>query len=43
MTMATAWTSDDAFPLNAGEWLDTDIDGIGNNAERMTTATEWPM
>jgi ELWxxDGT repeat protein len=25
--------SDDAFPLDDGEWLDTDGDGIGNNAD----------
>ena len=23
----------DAFPLDATEWLDTDADGIGNNAD----------
>ncbi|WP_040356673.1 DUF7594 domain-containing protein, partial [Colwellia piezophila] len=23
----------DQFPLNSGEWLDTDFDGIGNNAD----------
>ena len=25
--------NDDAFPLDATEWLDTDLDGIGNNAD----------
>ena len=25
--------ADDAFPLDANEWLDTDLDGIGNNAD----------
>ncbi|QPG05858.1 DUF4347 domain-containing protein [Salinimonas marina] len=25
--------SEDAFPLDAAEWVDTDLDGIGNNAD----------
>ena len=24
---------DDAFPLDSSEWLDTDLDGIGNNTD----------
>jgi hypothetical protein len=28
-----SFNGDDAFPLNANEWLDTDSDGIGNNTD----------
>ena len=34
MMMATALKmSDDAFPENAAEWMDTDSDGTGDNAD----------
>ncbi len=28
------WDSQDAFPVDGSEWLDTDNDGIGNNADQ---------
>ena len=34
MMMAMVWPTSDAFPLDASETLDTDSDGIGNNADK---------
>jgi hypothetical protein len=33
---------DDAFPLDVSEWLDTDLDGVGNNADAFPLdPTRW--
>lgn len=40
----------DAFPLNSGEWIDTDLDGIGNNSDVdddgdnvIDSSDPWPL
>ena len=33
MTTMTVTDDNDVFPMNAAEWLDTDLDGLGDNED----------